>query len=527
MTEAKKIAKDSAYVFGARAFSMVASLIMGITLARLLGKDIYGLVTWAMFLESLIFIFSDLGVQESSARRISQRLAKGLDVSGTIASATVIKIVGGVLITALVIIFSSSIALNLNRNPEAILSVYACAGLLLLDAVSTAIYSTLYGFREMTITSYAEVVSSASKTTLAILLVLLGFGLKGALIGLVAGSAVLLVFYVYSFKKTVLPELKHLRLELPEIRSILAYGSFIGVSWCVFQLYTSFDEFYIGAKLSMGDFSCYCMAMSLALFLYYGVFALRRVLFASFSGSVSTNSHGMVKDMYVISMKYIAAIAVPAGIGLAILSSEIISAIYGYQYIAAASVLVPLAFMGILFTCEIPSSAILDGGGTARAGTFISVITAITNVILNLLLIPGNGIMGAAITSLITLGGCSVIYHYFAIRYYDVRPPLKDVAVIVFASAIMAGCVEAIKSFMYAGDLSRVHSSLFCIEVLVVCIPAAVAIYGFLMLALGIVSGKESVLIKNAVGSGPLSKPVSIVMLISSKFRRTHNKTII
>jgi O-antigen/teichoic acid export membrane protein len=519
MSEARKIAKDSAYVFGARAFSMVASLVMSVILARLLGKDMYGLVSWAIFLEGILFIFADLGVQESSAKRIAELRAKGRDISGTVASGTMIKFLVGILVSVACVAFASSIALNLNSHPDAIVSVYACALLLLLDAVSTAMYSSLYGFREMTITSCAEIVQSVSRTVLAVILVLMGFGLKGALAGLVAGSVLLLAFYLYSFKKTVLPELKNFNFSFGETRYIMGYGLFLGISWAVFKIYMSFDQFYIGAKLTMGDFICYSIAMSLALLLYYGIFAVRRVLFASFSRSAGTNSHGMLRDTYKLSFKYIAAIAIPAGVGLALLSREIVSAVYGYEYIAAAYVLVPLAAMGAFKTLEVPSSALIDGGGTARAGTFISVLVAVSNVALNLILIPGNGIMGAAISSLITLGGCSLLYHYFAMRFYNVKLPFRDISLVVIASAAMAASVEAIKAFMYAGYPARLESSIFCLSVIVACIIAAVSIYAIVLLLLGFLGREDRALLKNAAGSGPLARPVGAILLISEKAR--------
>ncbi len=519
MSEARKIAKDSAYVFGARAFTMLASLVMSITLARLLGKDMYALVNWAIFLEGILFIFADLGVQESAARRIAELKAKGLDVAGTVASSAALKSFIGLLVTVACVAFASGIAVNLNSHPSAVVSVYACAVLLLLDAVSTTLYSSLYGFREMTITSYAEILQSVSKTTLAVILVMLGYGLKGALAGLIAGSVVLLAFYLYSFKRTVLPELKGFKFSFREARLILGYGFFLGLSWAVFKVYMSFDQFYIGAKLTMGDYICYSIAMALALLLYYGVFAVRRVLFASFSRSAGMGSHGMLKDTFNLSFKYIAAIAIPAGAGMAILAGEIVSAVYGYEYIAAAYVLVPLAIMGILKTCEVPSSALIDGGGTARAGTFISIIMAASNVALNLLLIPGNGIAGAAIASLISLGGCSLLYHYFAIRFYEVRLPWKGIAVSSLATGIMVVCVELIKGAMYAGDMAKIHSSLFCLEVLAVCIPAALVVYGLAAAALGLINKAESDKLRKAVGTGPLAKPVGLFLMLSERAR--------
>ncbi len=506
-------------MFGARALTMASSLVMSITLARLLGKDMYGLVSWAIFLEGILFIFADMGIQESSARRVAELRVKGGDVSGAIVSSAALKLLAGILVSAACIVFASSIAVNLNGHPDAIISVYACALLLLLDGVSTTIYSSLYGFREMTITSYAEIVQSLSKTVLAVALVLLGYGLRGALAGLIAGSSVLLVFYVYSFKKTVLPELNGFRFSFGEAKYILGYGFFLGLSWAVLKVYMSFDQFYIGARLNMGDYICYSIAVSLALLLYYGIYAVRRVLFASFSRSAGTSSHGMLKDTFNLSFKFIAAIAIPAGAGLATLSGEIVSAIYGYEYIEAAAVLVPLAIMGALKTCEVPSSALIDGGGKARAGTFITVVTAASNVALNLLLIPGNGIIGAALASLLSLGGCSLLYHYFAMRFYDVRLPWKGIAISALSSCIMVACVELIKRIMYAGDPAKLQSSAFCLEVLAVCIPAAIVVYALSAFALGLLNTNEYGLLRKAAGTGPLSKPMALLLTLSERVR--------
>ncbi|MCD1293718.1 hypothetical protein CUJ83_01745 [Methanocella sp. CWC-04] len=519
MSEAKKMAKDSAYVVSARVISILSSLMMGIILARLLGKDMYGLVTWAIFLEGIVFIFADLGIQESAARRIAEYRAKDMDVSGSIVTSMALKMIVGLAAVILCLLFSSYIAVSLNNHEEAIISVYACAALLSLDIISTSIYSSLYGFREMTITSYAEVIQNVSKTLLAVVLVVLGFGFKGALIGLIAGSAFLLVFYIYSFKKNVLPEIKHLRLDLTEMNHILTYGFYLGLSWAVVKVYMSFDQFYIGAKLTMGDFVCYTISMSLALLIYYGMFSLRRVLLTSFSGSVSTQNYGMTKDVFRLSIKYIAMIALPAGAGMAALSPDVISAIYGHEYIAAALVLPFLAIMGAIKTCELPAACIIDGGGKAKIGVRIAIVTAIFNVALNLALIPMYGIQGAAVASLISLGSGTIVFLFAASRSYNVRVPVKEILLISLASIIMYATVISVRSMAYSTLGLDIESSISCLTSLALCIPAGVIIYAIAILVFGVISIDDSAKIRKAVGTGLLSKPVIAVLQVSEKTR--------
>lgn len=519
MSEAKKIAKDSVYVMGARMISMASSIVMCIILARLMGKELYGLVAWAILLEGVLFIFADAGLQEATARRISEYRIKGRDVSGVVSTGLVLKVILGLTITAMSLIFSSYIAIGLSTHPEALVSVYACAALLFMDTISTSIYSALYGFREMTITSYAEVIQNVSKTFLAVVLVILGFGLQGALTGLVVGSAVLLIFYVYSFKKIVLPEIKHFRLDIGELKFILSYGFYLGLSWAIVKIYMSFDQLYIQAKLSSADFAYYSIAMNLAMFLYFGSFALRRVLLTTFSGSVSTNNYGMTRDMFRMSIKYIALVAIPGGAGLAMVSSELISAVYGYEYIGAAAVLPVLAMMGAIKTCEIPAACIIDGGGKAKISVRIAGVVAVLNIALNLALIPFLGIVGAALASIVSMGGGSLVYIFFASRSFNVPVPLKDLYKVLLASSAMVLSVYFMRLWLYTTGIFNLESFTSSITMMILCVAAGIMVYLASVFILGIINDVDSVKIRKVVGNSAFSRPVMVILNVSDRIR--------
>jgi Na+-driven multidrug efflux pump len=146
-------------------------------------------------------------------------------------------------------------------------------------------------------------------------------------------------------------------------------------------------------------------------------------------------------------------------------------------------------------------------------------------VVLNLLLIPGNGITGAAVASLLSLGGCSLLYHYFAIRFYDIKLPWKGIAISTLACGVMVVCVELVRRAMYAGDASRMQSSMFCFEVLAVCIPVAIVVYTLSVFALGLINKNEYGLLRKAMGTGPLSKPMALLLTLSEKARLIPSRT--
>jgi len=98
----------------------------------------------------------------------------------------------------------------------------------------------------------------------------------------------------------------------------------------------------------------------------------------------------------------IVAIAFPLSIGIMLTSSEIVSLVYGDAYAAAAA---PLKILALTLLTAFPISIIIHGAFAYNKQSSLVPLWAagaVLNIVLNLILIPKNGISGAAWASLAT-----------------------------------------------------------------------------------------------------------------------------
>jgi hypothetical protein len=61
--------------------------------------------------------------------------------------------------------------------------------------------------------------------------------------------------------------------------------------------------------------------------------------------------------------------------------------------------------------------------------------------------------------------------------------------------------------------------------VLAVCIPVAIVVYTLSVFALGLINKNEYGLLRKAMGTGPLSKPMALLLTLSEKARLIPSRT--
>jgi O-antigen/teichoic acid export membrane protein len=89
-------------------------------------------------------------------------------------------------------------------------------------------------------------------------------------------------------------------------------------------------------------------------------------------------------------------IGVCAGIGLCVLASWVVNLLYGADYAPGADVLRVIAWIGILSNVGSARNIWIQAEGKQSAVKYISLVTAITSIVLSIVLIPLYGLKGAA-----------------------------------------------------------------------------------------------------------------------------------
>ena len=197
------------------------------------------------------------------------------------------------------------------------------------------------------------------------------------------------------------------------------------------------------------------------------------------------------------AFRLIAILALPAGVGLSVLSTPIEILVLPSQYedaLAAGGHLRILGFALIFICVMILTNAILQTYGKERLPIFTVIAGGVTKVVMNYILVgnPDINIHGAPISTLCCYMVIVGLNLFFVWKYSPQKPRyIQLFAKPMLASAIMGACAWSIHGFVFR-LLSAGHSAYGANAIGVMCgIGAGVAVYGVLVIALRILRAED------------------------------------
>jgi len=320
----------------------LSTIIMAIgtyVLAALLPASDVGLYGMALIPSSIINYFRDWGVNYSMTQQIASLRASGKEseIHDVILSGIIFEIITGVILSLVCFAVAQPIAYIIStQNPADApnLSIYISIMSLSIfaGAIMSAASAIFTGFERMKLNSFTQIFQAIVKTALGPLLIVIGFGVLGAIYAatasIVAGGVVgFLIAYFTLFrplrnsrvskgdvKKTLTPMLKY---GLPLTFSNTAIG-------VLPQVFAISMAAYAGTTM-MGNY--YAAAYFSVLLTFISV-PIGTALFPAFSKIKPEKEPELVKTVFSSSVKYTSILLVPATMLLIVLSSSLINTLF-------------------------------------------------------------------------------------------------------------------------------------------------------------------------------------------------------
>jgi len=307
------------------------------------------------------------------------------------------------------------------------LIVLECIYLLLINYLRTSQQIKLYS------------IIVSLKTTLNLLLVAIiigaGYGLYGGLMGLFASSAFiclalfsLVVMQIGIVKPRFLHTRSHMSFGLPTVPGVLS-------SWLV----ESSDRYVIGIMMGSAFVGYYSPGYVLG----YMVFMLMTPLFFMLPVVLSQQydqcSIEAAKETMKGSLRALMGLAIPAAIGLSILSRPILEVLTTADIAARGYLITPFVSIGALFygAYGVYAQVLVLEKRTGITGG-IWALAAMANLGLNLALIPSMGILGAALATLVAYFGAFALTLHYSRKYMALETDLPFLAKSLASSLLMA-----------------------------------------------------------------------------------------
>ena len=369
----------------------VGTAVLTLFLVRALSPHQYGTFALAVAVVGLLAIPSDLGISWSAARFIAHHHGDAAAVSSVIATALRLKLIVSGLVSIGFIALSGTVA-QAYHHPAATWPLRGL-GLGLFGWSIFSLYVHAFNAQRRTDVNTRLIgLESAMEVGASVAFVLAGAGASGAAFGWAAGYIFGAIVGTITVARMLGWSAVDFRHRSPDARRrILAYAgaiAIVDVSWTVFA---QIDVLVIGAILTTSAVANFQAPMRLTTFLFYPTAAIATAVAPRLGRSLRPG------EVFGSSLRLVILLQAMAVAPLVVWPSVIVNILLGSSYHQAPDVLRALAPYVFMVGPATLASNTLDYLGEARRRIPSVVAAVLTNVALDLYLIPRIGVVGGAI----------------------------------------------------------------------------------------------------------------------------------
>ena len=421
------VAKGATIIFGGLIVGNFLGMVNQIILGRFLGPEDYGLFNLSMSVVMIAGTICVFGFFGSLPRIIPFHLKKNERnvVRSVIDFSSLFSFSLGILFAVVVYLLSDRLAVTVFHDPrlEPALKVFAFA--IPLFGLQQVAQGAIRGFKAAKYEALVFHIGSRIVTISVFLLSLVLIQrLYGAIIAFAAGILVTTIVAFWLIRRRILPDyLKHPRVDVA--RSVLSFSWPLALTGFVYLFVTTTDKLMLGYFLSSKDVGIYTPAVVIASLLDFVNSAFKYRFLPTASEYFSKNDMGSLEPLYKSTSRWSFLMVYPIFLFILVFPKELLTILYGGEYTGGYMALIVLA-VGIAVNDFSGTSAnILVAGGRTRLNLLCEVIAAVTNVGLNILLIPIFGIVGAAIATAMSYVTRNISSLSFCYRSYGMHPYSK------------------------------------------------------------------------------------------------------
>lgn len=185
----------------------------------------------------------------------------------------------------------------------------------------------------------------------------------------------------------------------PRVRELFTFSAPLALSGAVSMILSDVDVLMLGAFKTSSAVGLYEIAYTLGNLFTIVVSSIGVVFVPMMSRYHSNGNVEKMQSTYILSNKWTITATLPALLIAVSYPEQIISMTFGSKYTAGVTTFVLLAVGFSTHAVLGPNGGILNSIGATKIVLYANVVTAATNLVLNLSLIPRYGIFGAAIAT--------------------------------------------------------------------------------------------------------------------------------
>lgn len=415
-----KIANNSGWLFLEQGIRLLISMTVGIYVARYLGPSLYGSFNYALSLVTIIGVLSKLGLDAIIVRHIVEEQSAAMEILGT---AWVLKLVGALL--SILITLGIGLLFQSDKQAHLLAIVMSISFLFQTTDVINFWFQSNLQIAPMVVARCIGLIAGAivklwliiSKASLMSFVWL--FTIESALIAI----AIFCTYEITGYKITkwrfsIVRSQVYLKETWP---LILSTGMAI--------LYLKIDQVMLGIMATNSEVGIYAAAVRFSEIWYFIPLAI-----TSSAYPLIINAKKQSEELYKEQMQRLYDLMFWSSLLISVIVSvfgkQLIFILLGNDYADAATILSLHIWSGVFIFLETARIRWIVIQDLTRFQFFTTCLGAITNIVLNLFLIPYSGGYGAAVATLISY---AVAVYFSCFLYPSLWPAAKQMSMVVIA----------------------------------------------------------------------------------------------
>ena len=366
---------------------MFVGLFVGIWVARYLGTEQFGLLNYAQSLVMLFAAFANLGLDGIVIRKLVEDESKREVLLGT---AFVLRLAGGFIVVLLLLVLSNFL------YTDKIVFIFACGVLFQSFNVIDFYFQSKVLSRYVVIANIiALIVSSAIK----IILIFVNAPLISFVWVVVLDTAISVAGLLYFYQKRNL-FIQHWGFNWQKAIGLLHESWPLILAGMASMINMRMDQVLLGNMTTITVVGNYAAGIRIAEIWL----VLPGVIGASIYPAIISAkqiSENLYKKRVISTIKYMSFFALPFALFVTFLSSQIIHFLYGNQFSESAIYLSMYIWTGLPYVVFFALSQVCLIEKITKLSTYVTIWVVIFNIVLNFILIPKYGGVGAVSATLI------------------------------------------------------------------------------------------------------------------------------
>lgn len=384
---------NTSWLVAEKVLRMVVGLLVGVWVARYLGPERLGLLSYAQSFVGLFSAFATLGLDGIVVRELVKQPEREGELLGTSFGLKLIGALGVFIMLAIAIPFTSN-----DSYINILVFIIASATIFQAFNVVDMYFQAKVMGKFIT---YANTISLLLSSIVKVILILLQAPLIAFAWIVVFDSVVLAFGYVYFFLKKSTFKIQNLTFKRETAVSLLKASWLMAIAGEAILIYMKIDQVMIQEMMGSEAVGQYAAAVRISEAWYFIPMVISSSLFPAIINAKKQSEelyYARLQKLYDLMVWIAIAIALP----MTFLSDCVVHLLYGEQYSEAGSVLMIHIWAGVFVFLSVANDKWFYIENKAGLLTIKVIIGAVSNIILNYILIPKYGINGAAVAKIIS-----------------------------------------------------------------------------------------------------------------------------